>query len=63
VLVHKIVVAIEVEVLLNKIAFLHAEVFGNAFNIGLFEPWRMIFATIGALQTIDVGKGFVVEIG
>jgi hypothetical protein len=38
-------------------------VFGNAFDIGLFKPRRMVFATVGAFQTIDVGEGFFVKGG
>lgn len=55
-------VTVKAKISLDKSTFLHLQVAANAFYISCFKPWRIIFATIAALQAINFGKCFVVQL-
>ncbi|TND09291.1 MAG: hypothetical protein FD123_1378 [Bacteroidetes bacterium] len=59
---HEITVFIHVQVLLQKIAGLHAHMCGSAFNVFLVKNRAGGFTAVRTLQAVDMLKGFFVEL-
>jgi hypothetical protein len=57
-----IAVHVQVQVFLDKSAFLHPEVFADPFNVGGFETGRVVLTAIGTGEAVHFFNGFLVKL-
>ena len=60
---HIITFIIQYQVFFNKIAFFHFQMFGDPFQVRGFKTGRIIFATGGTFEAIDLTKSFLMQPG